>query len=1321
MRIRRHTALAALLGSVAALALALPAGAAAAPELSVQVTHSPSSIPRNSEAMTYFLDVRNEAAPNPEVGDTLTCNGVPAEWGGTKAWFGSPVEKLSFTYQWLRNGAPIAGAGGAIAKGGPLPAYVVTSADAGRTLQCLIEGTVEATNPAESETAAAVTQPPLVVAPLPNPEAPQPPKIDSFATMSGNFPGQVGEELQCSPPAGWSGSPTWTFSWLRNGAEVATGPAYTISAADERALLQCAARGSTGTGEAPNGATALALSTRRIVGSRPAGIEVEPGNAGTSSAIPQVEFPASTSGEVKVELEFPPGGIEARAFKVNQISVGGRIQWANCASTEPQGASPAKVICRTTASFAPQQEAQTIEVQASLGPDTPDPAVVKATVSGGGSAPDSAEDGFSFEPATPFGVASLETKVDDFLGNDYTQAAGHPYSAAARFELNHRFGGEGQVLQVEFLKDVVTDLPAGFVGNPQAVPQLCSGTEAVKEDLFSNPQCPRGSIVGHATLVVGITNDVSKNVESDFPIYAIEPERGAPAQFAFYLKAQKTLITLTPRLRAAEGYAIRIEAPALPKNPVIYSVDATLCGYGTNVQAPIQKYHEGAPQTTDCKPETQTGADAANPKPLLTNQSECAATPPVTRLAIDSWEHPGRLAADGSPDYSDPNWHIKEAAAPKVTGCENVPFEPTIDLQPTSHEADSPTGLDVSIAVPTAGLETPGAISQAALKQAVVILPKGMAVNPAAADGLGACSAAQISLGTDEPVRCPASSKIGSAEVVTPLLERPLTGSVYLAKQGDNPFHSLLALYLVVESEERGILVKIPGHVEPQPDGQLVANFDNNPQVPFSSLKLHFNAGNRAPLLNPPACGTYGISSRLSPWSAPGAPLVATSSFQITTGPNGTPCPNGGLAASMSAGLANPLAGTTSPFVTRISRAEASQRISSLNLSLPPGLTAFLKGVSYCPDAVLAGIPSAEGTGTAQIAAPSCPASSQIGTVTVGVGGGSNPLYVDTGRVYLAGPYKGAPISIAVVAPAVAGPFDLGNVVIRSAAYLDLETARITVKSDPIPTIVHGIPLDVRDIRVNIDRPHFTVAPTNCEVMSVGAEVFGPASGVNLSNRFQVGGCEGLRFKPKLKVQLKGATNRPGHPALKAVLTARPGEAGIARAQVNLPQGEFLDQGNLNKTCTKPVLLAGDCPANTIYGKVKAWTPLLEKPLQGNVYLVGGYGYKLPALVADLNGQVRITLVGKVDSGKNKGIRNTFEVVPDAPVSRFVLEMKGGKKYGLLQNSENLCTATKAHRRAIVRFTGQNGKIEQYKPVVANQCGKGKKKHARRSSHSRPK
>jgi hypothetical protein len=412
------------------------------------------------------------------------------------------------------------------------------------------------------------------------------------------------------------------------------------------------------------------------------------------------------------------------------------------------------------------------------------------------------------------------------------------------------------------------------------------------------------------------------------------------------------------------------------------------------------------------------------------------------------------------------------------------------------------------------------------------------------------------------------------------------------------------------------------------------------------------------------------------------------------------------------------VASSYSPFVFNLKREGGQQQLQSIDTTLPKGLLGRLAGVTECSNSDIATAAARDqaGQGAAEVSNPSCPASSQVGTVTVGTGSGT-PTYVQ-GKVYLAGPYKGAPLSLAIITPAIAGPFDLGNVVVRTALYVEPFSTQIHAVSDPIPSILAGIPLDVRSIALNLDRAEFTRNPTSCdptEVLASATSLLGQIA--PLSSRFQVGGCRGLEFKPTLKLSLKGSTKHTGHPGLKAVLTyPKSGSyANIARAQVNLPHSVFLEQNNLNKTCTRPILLEGKCPKTTIYGKAKAWSPLLDKPLQGNVYLVGGFGYKLPALVAELDGQIRVLLKGKVDSGPNKGIRNTFEAVPDAPVSRFVLELKGGPKYSLLVNSENLCAKP---QKAIARFTAQNGAVLQTKPAISRSCGKGSKGGAKKTSKS---
>jgi hypothetical protein len=386
--------------------------------------------------------------------------------------------------------------------------------------------------------------------------------------------------------------------------------------------------------------------------------------------------------------------------------------------------------------------------------------------------------------------------------------------------------------------------------------------------------------------------------------------------------------------------------------------------------------------------------------------------------------------------------------------------------------------------------------------------------------------------------------------------------------------------------------------------------------------------------------------------------------------------------------------------VLKLSREDGTQPIAAVDTMLPPGLTGKLAGLTYCPEGALAA--AAARSGSAERQSPSCPASSEVGSVTVGAGAGPAPYYT-SGRAYLAGPYKGAPLSLAIVTPAAAGPYDLGTVVVRAALNVDPETARIHAISDPIPQILQGIPLDVRSIVLRMDRPNFTLNPTSCDPMELTGTATSPfGSAAVLKSPFQVGGCEALPFKPKLILSLSGGTKRGGHPALKAVLTAKPGEAGIARSVVALPHSEFLEQAHIKTICTRVQFAASQCPAGSIYGTATAMTPLLDQPLSGPVYLRSS-SHPLPDLVADLNGQIHIALVGRVDSVKG-GIRTSFEGVPDAPVSKFVLSMQGGKK-GLLVNSRNIC---KGVNKATVQMDGQNGKAYDTTPVLGTKCKRGR-------------
>ncbi|HET9152945.1 MAG TPA: hypothetical protein VFN85_02375, partial [Solirubrobacterales bacterium] len=624
--------------------------------------------------------------------------------------------------------------------------------------------------------------------------------------------------------------------------------------------------------------------------------------------------------------------------------------------------------------------------------------------------------------------------------------------------------------------------------------------------------------------------------------------------------------------------------------------------------------------------------------------------------------------------------------------------------------------------------EVEEAICQSDMKEAKVALPEGVSINASSASGLKACAANQIGLTTpidsapihfdEAPITCPDASKIGTVEIETPLLAKhyeegekagepvtdpegkpvldPLKGAVYLAAQRENPFGSLLAFYLVAEGS--GVVIKQAGQVSLNPKtGQVTTTFSEAPQTPFSNIRVELFGGQRAALRLPAACGSYAGTTTLTPWSGNGA-VERQSQLQVTEG-----C-GGGFDPKFEAGTEDPLAGATSPLNLRITRDDASQELAGLKLSLPPGLVGSLKGHSYCPEAALAAISTALGSGRGQEASPSCPPSSLVGSATVGAGAGVDPFYPSSGRAYLAGPYKGAPLSLAVVTPAVAGPFDLGSTVVRNAIHIDPTTAQLTVDSDPLPTILYGIPLDLRDVRIRYEQ---TVNPTSCEPMQIGSQISSTQGATATpSVHFQAAGCDRLGFKPKLSLSLKGKTHRAAHPALRALLRARPGDANIAGATVLLPRTELLENAHIRDVCTRVQYAAeggggAGCPKGSVYGYAKAWTPLLDEPLQGPVYLRSNGGEReLPDLVASLGGQIHVDLVGYIDSIHQR-IRNRFAIVPDTPVSKFELTMLGGRK-GLLANNTNLCRA-RPHASAF--FTAQNNRLEALKPAVRIRCG----------------
>jgi uncharacterized repeat protein (TIGR01451 family) len=1022
---------------------------------------------------------------------------------------------------------------------------------------------------------------------------------------------------------------------------------------------------------------------------------------------------ANTTGEIKVTDTLPAGITVNQATAYAEIPGVSEIENTAIGCEEASAEEVVTVTCRTEASV-PIGRSVVVNINVSVPLDAEGPLENAATITGGG-APEGATTSNS-TPVTPesqpvpYG-SSLAGDITDSSGAVATQAGSHPFAFTTLLDLNvggvnpfeYCVGPSCAALNTQ-AKDIEVATPPGFVGNPTAWPQ-CTQAQFERSSFHS---CPAETQVGSMYLrFYGAGTAVQYA-----PVYNIVPPSGQPGELGFSISTAAH-VPIFFHLRSDGDYGLSADVTNINQFDAVRRSVISLWGEPSDAAHDALRRGETAGCAHGCP------SGVLNPKPFLTLPTSCADATLPLYTAGDSWQE----------ILPQPFPILDATTLPGMNGCNQLEFEPTLEARPTTNLADAPSGLHVDLHLPQP--ETIGGKAEAHLRDATVTLPKGLTVNPSSAAGLEGCSAAQLGLTsglgvtpirtTATPANCPDAAKLGTVEIDTPLLKEPLPGSVYLATPYDNPFKSLLALYITVNDPKTSTVVKLAGKVSIAPDGQLTTTVSESPQLPFTDFKLDFFGGARAPLRTPATCQTvnskgeevpFETTSELTPWSAPesGPPATPSDSYDFTQGPGGGNCPKTVAAQpnnpSFEAGTASPLAGAYSPFSLHLHREDGSQNFAALNVNLPPGLIGKLAGVGECSGSALA--TAASKSGAAEQASPSCPAQSKLGSVNVAAGAGPSPFNAP-GSAYLSGPYKGAPLSVAIITPAVAGPFDLGTVVVRNALHINPETAQVSVTSDPIPTQLQGIQLDVRSIDVKLDRNQFTLNPTNCERFAVsGQEVSSLGNTASLSNPFQVGECRKLGFAPKLALKLSGKTKRTGHPALRAALTYPKGAyANIAKAQVTLPHSEFLDQAHIGTVCTRVQFAANACPTASIYGHARAITPLLDNPIEGPVYLRSS-SHKLPDLVAALNGQIDVDLAGKVDTGKGGGIRNTFEVVPDAPVSKFTLSLKGGNK-GLLVNSENIC---RKPQHAIADFTGQNGKVSDTTPVISNDCGggKGKKK-----------
>ena len=895
-----------------------------------------------------------------------------------------------------------------------------------------------------------------------------------------------------------------------------------------------------------------------------------------------------------------------------------------------------------------------------------------------------------------YGIESFSVSLSDH------HAGGHP-----DFTVDLRLTSDNGQAYAK-TKDVVVRLPAGLFGNPQAFAK-CTTLE-----FGLNPEesaCSQDSQVG--SIDVTISGKTAGTFEND-PIYNMPAPGGdVLARFGFFAGIYP--IFLNARLDP-ETNTVVASVENAPSAAELVEASTTFWG----IPAASQHDPERCTPFEVAKTKCPAGGRPSNlpETPFMTNPTSCGLQREVS-ITLTSYQLPGVTFE-------------KSAPFPQLIGCGALEFNPTTSLAPTTTQGTTGSGLSYDFELPDKGLNFGNLYYGSEMKRAEVVLPEGMTINPSEAEGLGVCSEADLGREAyDSPPNagCPESSKIGSLEAVSPAIDRKATGALYLAKPYENPFGSLLALYMVLKIPDRGVLVKLAGKVTTNPlTGQITTVFDDVPELPVSEFHLHFREGARAPLITPSACGSYAALSNLTPWAAPASIVGRENSFAITSGPDRGPCPGGGLPPfrpGLQAGMLNNAAGSYSPFHVELTRTDSEQEITHFSIKLPPGLSGKLAGIPFCPDVAIAAAAARKGPhgGEEELASPSCPAGSQIGTSWAGAGVGSVLAYAP-GSVYLAGPYHGAPLSVVAITAAKVGPFDLGTVVVREGLKIDPITAEVSVDaagSDPIPHIIQGIPVHLRDIRVYIDRTNFTLNPTSCKPTATASTVLGSGldfaseaddNPVTVSTRFQAADCASLRFRPRLSLRLRGKTKRGDNPALRAVLEPRAGNANARRISVALPHSEFLDQGHIRTVCTRVQFNAGagngaQCPSGSIYGHVRAWTPLFSEPLDGPIFLRSSE-HPLPDLVFALHGLVDIDAIGRIDSVRG-GIRNTFDFIPDAPVTKVVVNLQGGRK-GLLENSTDVC---RGRHLATVKSTAHNGRKYDFRTPLRAKCsGKG---HKRRS------
>ena len=959
----------------------------------------------------------------------------------------------------------------------------------------------------------------------------------------------------------------------------------------------------------------------------------------------------------------------------------------------------------------------------------------------------------------PFGIEKFENPIFATAeGVLATQAGSHPYSMTTTLVFNNFKTKEGRRLPDGSPKTVEVNLPAGVAVDPLATPARCS--EAEFEQTENSGSCPVGSAVGVVTL------DTGDFLEGRAAIYNMVPSAGEPLVLEFNGLELNLFVHIVGKVRTGSDYGGSAEVPDILQRGSTYGTIVTLWGdpsaashdeergkcaastseekenerksFNEKIQERIEK---GEPYTAheieeryelnrfDCPVQR-------NGKPFLAMPTSCTGEALTTTMTAESWQEPGEVVTGPT------------AESPAVVGCKRLDFSPRLTVKPSEPEAtatESPSGLNVDLKIPQE--ESLEGLAEADLKEAVVKLPAGMTVSPSAAKGLGVCTdtpepgepgepereGGEIELLSARPVKCPSSSKLGTVEVITPLLEHPLEGSVYLAQQSANPFGSLFALYIVAEGS--GVTIKLPGEIKlDRATGQLMADFGRDPatsaktgkpeflpQQPFSELRMHFFGGARAPLVTPQACGTYTTTSILTPYGSeteaePASPSAEPQdSFTVGAG-----CGARGFAPTLTAGTTNPQAAGFSEETVTIARDDGEQDLSGVTITTPPGLLGMLSKVSLCEEPQ-----ASEGT---------CGEESLIGETTELVGPGADPYAVKGGRVYLTGPtpqegaaHSNEPFGLSIVVPIVAGPFTLtgehggfGREVVRASIAVNPKTGALTIASGSLPSMLEGVPLDIRTIDVDINRREFTFNPTNCEEMTVTSTITSTEGATATpSSRFQAADCAALPFKPAFSATTTGkASDRGNGASLNVKVTQRAGEAAIRSVHLELPKKLPARLSTLQKACTEATFAANpaSCPAASDVGTAVAHTPVLPVALEGPGYFVSHGGAKYPELVFVLQGDgVTIDLAGETHIDSKAGITSsTFGTVPDAPITSFEANLPEEPNSALATlTPKGLCGASKTGSLSMpTTITGQNGARVKLTTKVAI-AGCPKKGHKR--------